>query len=306
MIRRGLTWLAAIALLGACAPSSPSIATRHVDTGVDPSSWVTVPAGEFLWGQFDEEAEVDHDFDIMVTHVTNTQYAEYLTAQLAAGTIRIDGGHVVGHYPGDVFHGARHEKEIPEGDYPHVALRADGSRIVVAPDGGTTIVDGYVNHPVTMVTWFGARAYCESVGGRLPTEKEWEKAARGTEDNRPFPWGDELEKNRANYYSSTDIFEKVAGRRGDTTPVGFYNGNTYEGFATLSNASPFGAYDMVGNVWQWMGDVREGTHDRYLRGGSMRDHAYVLRIWSRNSARPDYEGPSIGFRCVRDSEAATP
>jgi len=153
---------------------------------------------------------------------------------------------------------------------------------------------------MVIVTWFGAKAYCEFYGWRLPTEIEWEKAARGI-DGRPFPWGDEIERNNANYYSSHDLFEKIVGGLGDTTPVGFYNGRTYDGYETLDSASPYGLYDMAGNVWQWTGDVYEDQHYRYLRGGSRENYAYDLRVWTRNSAGPTYYSPNVGFRCVRDN-----
>jgi formylglycine-generating enzyme required for sulfatase activity len=152
---------------------------------------------------------------------------------------------------------------------------------------------------MVMVSWFGARAYCEFISGRLPSEDEWEKAARGA-DNRPYPWGDSLERNQANYYSSRDIFEKVLGNQGDTTPVGFYNGKIYGGYQTLAGASPYGLYDMAGNVWQWTANIYEGIHYRYMRGGSKADYGYNLRVWSRNNARPDYFSVNVGFRCVRD------
>jgi formylglycine-generating enzyme required for sulfatase activity len=167
-------------------------------------------------------------------------------------------------------------------------------------DGPTYVpISGYENHPVTLVTWFGARAYCQYYGGRLPSEVEWEKAARGT-DVRPFPWGHEIQKNNANFYSSHDIFEKTFGGAGGTTPVGFYNGQFYDGYQTLDSPSPYGLYDMAGNVWQWTGDVYTGQHYRYMRGGSKENYGYNLRVWTRNSAGPTYFSPNVGFRCVRD------
>jgi formylglycine-generating enzyme required for sulfatase activity len=175
----------------------------------------------------------------------------------------------------------------------------DDSGLRLQYDGNTfSALKGYENHPMVQVTWFGAKAYCEFFDGRLPTEVEWEKAARGT-DGRPFPWGDEIQAENANYYSSHDIFEKVVGKLGDTTPVGFYNGNTYDGFQTIDSPSPYGLYDMAGNVWQWTDDVYEGAHYRYMRGGSKADYGYNLRVWTRNNSHPDYVSPNVGFRCVR-------
>jgi formylglycine-generating enzyme required for sulfatase activity len=286
-------------LIAGCA-SAPldTSAPTVVTTGVDPASWSLVPAGEFLVGLHDHEAVIDYPFEIMVTDVTNAQFAEYLNNALDAGNIRLEGDQVVGYYPGDEFHGARHEEPIQAGDWLHLTIDDPGLRLVL--DGQVfTARAGYENHPMVLVTWFGARAYCQQYGWRLPSELEWEKAARGT-DGRPYPWGDEIERENANFYSSHDLFEKIVGGLGDTTPVGFYNGNSYEGFQTLYSVSPYGLYDMAGNVWQWTGDVYEDQHYRYLRGGSKADYEYNLRVWTRNSAGPEYYSPNVGFRCARD------
>jgi Sulfatase-modifying factor enzyme 1 len=108
-----------------------------------------------------------------------------------------------------------------------------------------------------------------------------------------------IERNSANFYDSRDPDEAANGKQGDTTPVGFYNGRVYNGYRTQDARSPYGLYDMAGNVWQWVSDITDGTHDRYLLGGSKDSYGYNLRVWTRNSARPDYYSPSVGFRCAR-------
>lgn len=268
------------------------------NTGIDPETWVLIPAGEFLMGQHNDRTVIDYDYEIMVTPVTNAQYADYLNEALAAGDVEVNADNeVIGYYAGDEFHGERHEMEITAGDYLHVPL--DDSDVRLVYQGGTFSVEtGYESHPVTVVTWFGANAYCEFYDGRLPTEAEWEKAARGTE-GLPFPWGEEIEQNNANFYNSNDPFEKYAGKLGVTTPVGFYNGMTYDGYQTLDSPSPYGLYDMAGNVWEWTGDIYEGIHYRYLRGGSKSDYEHRLRVWTRDNSRPDYYSPNAGFRSVR-------
>ncbi len=268
------------------------------DTGVDPEAWAVIPAGEFMQGQFNKEVNLDHSFEMMVTPVTTTQFADYLNEALAAGYIKINGNQVEGYYPGDTFRGGRHEEEIKEGYYIHIPI--DDPFLRLAYDGQKfTSKTGWENHPMTMVSWFGARAYCEYYDWRLPTELEWEKGARGT-DGRAFPWGDELARNNANFYFSRDPFENMSTFGSRTTPVGFYNGSTYDGYVTLDSASPYGLYDMAGNVWQWTGDVYELQHYRYMRGGSKNVYENNLRVWARNNATPVYFGPGIGFRCARD------
>ncbi len=270
------------------------------ETGMETVKWAEIPAGEFLQGQFNKEVTIDNPFKIMVTPVTNEQYANYLNEAIAAGTIQINGSQVEGYYPGDPFAGARHEEEINAGNYIHIPLEDPFLRL--AYDGSTfTPIQGWEDHPMTMVSWFGARAFCEFYDWRLPTELEWEKAARGT-DGRPFPWGDEIARNNANFYYSRDPFEDMTTFGSRTTPVGFYNGSTYNGYVTLDSASPFGVYDMAGNVWQWVADVYDSQHYRYMRGGSKEMYENNLRVWARNNATPTFTSPGVGFRCASDME----
>ena len=243
-----------VVLVTGCASqeTSPESAPLTYDTGVNSEAWALVPSGEFPMGTHSHETMVDYDYEMMVTHVTNAQYANYLNDALADGSIKIVDNEVVGYYPGDEFHGFRHEEKIEAGDWLHMPLNEPGLRL---NQNGNSFeaLPGYENRPMVHVTWFGAKSYCDFYGWRLPSEVEWEKAARGT-DGRPFPWGHEIKAGNANYYSSHDLFEKIVGRLGDTSPVGFYNGKTYDGYETLDSPSPYGLYDMAGNVWEWCED----------------------------------------------------
>ena len=157
------------------------------------------------------------------------------------------------------------------------------------------------NHPVVCVTWYEAMAYTRWVNAQtgqrfsLPTEAEWEKAARGT-DGRIYPWSNTWEANRAN--------SEEAGI-GKTTPVGQYP----------SGASPYGALDMAGNVWEWtrsvyqhypydLADGREdgsnpAQKDFTLRGGARGSLPIYLRTANRGFNSPDYPHQVVGFRLVQ-------
>jgi formylglycine-generating enzyme required for sulfatase activity len=292
-----ITLLAAI--LAACAPVDLNAPIPVYDTGVDPKAWAVIPAGPFFLGQAADPALVDYNYEIMVTDVTVSQYVDFLNAALADGTLKIDGDQIVGFYPGDPFHGVKHEVEITPKDYLFIPMNDPASRFKF--DGVEfSVLTGYENHPMTNVSWFGAWGYCGYYDYSLPTELEWEKAARGSADDRPFPWGDEIARNNANFYTSRDPFEDMSSFGSRTTPVGFYNGNTYDGYVTLDSVSPYGLYDMAGTVWQWTSDVYEGQHYRYMRGGSKDTYDMDLRVWVRNNATPTYYSPGVGFRCVRN------
>lgn len=288
-----MTLLASCAPVDLNAPLPPSVIETSILT-----AWAQVPEGEFFFGQFNE-VEFTPAFEIMVTDVTAQQYADYLNAAIADGTLKIEGNSVLGYYPGDPFHGIKHELEIKEGDWEYIPL-ADPSQRVKYDGTRFTVQEGYEYHPMTMVTWFGAWGYCQYYGYSLPSEIQWEKAARGT-DGRPFPWGWEIQRENANFYSSRDPFEDMSSFGSRTTPVGYYNGSVYDGFQTVNSASPYGLYDMAGNVWQWIGDVQfqEGFSDRFMKGGSKDTYDMDLRVWVRNSAPPMYYSPGVGFRCVR-------
>lgn len=287
-------------LLSSCTQVNLNAPIPIFDTGADPNAWATIPAGPFLQGQFAEPTSIDYDYKIMITNVTVQQYVDFLNEALVAGAIRVDGDQVLGPYPGDKFHGAKHELEIPAGDYILVPTKDPASRFTFLRYNGAafSVIPGYEKHPMTNVSWFGARGYCGYYGHRLPTKLEWEKAGRGSNDDRAFPWGYEISRNNANFYASRDPFESMSSFGSRTSPVGFYNSQSYDGYQTLDSASPYGLYDMAGNVWQWVADVIPGFSDRFMHGGSKDTYDMDLRIWVRNSAPPMYYSPGVGFRCA--------
>lgn len=286
-----------LCVLTSCQSVDMNIPAPVYETSVDSDSWVTIPAGSYISGQFDKDASINYDYEIMITDVTNAQYAEFLNSAIADSSINLTVDQVSGYYPGEEFDQGRHEVEIGAGDYLFIPLNDPALRIDFNETSFTARQE-WANHPMTMVSWFGANAYCAYYGWELPSESEWEKAARGS-DNRPFPWGNSILRENANYIASRDPFEDMGSYGSRTTPTGFYNGQNYDGYQTLDSKSPYGLYDMAGNVWQWTRDNYEFQHYRYMRGGSANVYPNQLRIWQRNSATPTYYGPYVGFRCVR-------
>lgn len=255
-------------------------ATRNVETffpqlseltpitqvsSVDGMVQVYVPAGEFKMGDSCPPHIVYLDaYWIDQTEVTNAMFAGFLNAQ---------GDQLQSWMPRVTFN-----------QFPLLEI-IEGQWIAMPP---------YMYNPVVWVNWYAAKAYCEWAGRRLPTEAEWEKAARGT-DGRHYPWGEGYDCSVAQYSS--------CGRY--TEPVGSF----------LDGASPYGALDMAGNVWEWVLDWADTDYYSYsptvnpqgpssgevrvLRGGSWNDVGWEINSNLRYWRYPDDLGEYIGVRCAQ-------
>ena len=252
-----------------------------------PEDMVFIPAGEFQMGSDDEKANEREKpvhnvyidaFYIDKYLVTNAQFKEFVDAnpqwrkpQWFKNYIPIS------------YHDGAYLRNWFRTNYP--ARKAD--------------------HPVTWVSWYAAMAYARWVGKRLPTEAEWEKAARGGLEGKQYPWGDVIDSINANYFYHI----------GNTTSVGQYPANRY------------GLYDMSGNVWEWCLDAydpnfyassprqnpfpgantiewvienfRNIETSRVLRGGSWNIDAQAMRVSHRFIGSPTDTLPACGFRCVK-------
>ena len=129
MKRNMILILSVLFLVGCGTPQTDAGPPLIVDSGIDPDSWALVPAGEFLLGQFNHEEWIEYDYEIMVTHVTNAQYAHYLNEALVADFVKVVDEQVMGYYPGDEFHGYRHEEKIEAGDWLHIPLGDQSLRL---------------------------------------------------------------------------------------------------------------------------------------------------------------------------------
>ena len=251
------------------------VAAPHTARGLD---LIAIPGGTFVQG--DALGEPDENpaprtvapFRIMRHEVTNAEFAAFVDA---AGYItdieRMGAGYVwTGNW-----------RLVDGADWRH-------------PHGPRDSIHGRMTHPVIQVSARDAAAFCAYHGLRLPTDTEWEFAARGT-DGRRYPWGDTAPRQPsalANF--GTDSC--CAPDRGDdyfrTAPVGRFP----------SGVSPFGLYDMAGNVWEWTGSLFPGRPDEVaLRGGGWGNNAYCLRVSYRHGNPADIGLDMVGFRCAGDN-----
>ena len=249
---------------------------------VAPEGMVLIPAGKFKMGNHNPDTgnneqpihTVDVDaFYIDQYEVTNAQYKKFVDANPQWQKDRID-------------------RKLHDGDY-------------LALWNGNNYPSGRANYPVVYVSWYAAVAYAQWADKRLPTEVEWEYAARAGLSGKEYPWGDDLDSSKANYNYNAE----------DATPVGTYLPNGYD------------LYDMVGNVWEWCLDEyiddfyarspRENplsgsivvdyiidnftnikTH-RVVRGGSWLSYPEALSVAFRSGDTPTNANDVIGFRCVK-------
>ena len=249
--------------------------------GKDGAKMVLIPAGEFLMGSNDGDPDEKpvhtvyvEAFYMDVYEVTNAQYKKFVDANPQWGK---------DHIP-RLYHYGNYLNHWTGNSYPR----------------------GKGDHPVVYVSWYGAMAYAEWAGKRLPTEAEWEKAARGGLVGKKYPWGDSPpDSSKANYDDNV----------GDTTPVGSYPPNGC------------GLYNMGGNVWEWCLDAYDENfyqnsprrnpiagadsivnvinnftnvkNSRVVRGGSWGSGPKSLRVANRSWLGPSYSINSYGFRCAR-------
>jgi serine/threonine-protein kinase len=301
------------------APPSPTYTATTVNTTAPASLPVSltsggvlmalVPAGAFMMGgdaddalaeceryrsdckrSWIEDEEPPHevyldDYYIDVYEVTNAQFAEFLNDM-----------------------GNQEESEV-------TWLDAGDEDVLIQSSGGVWEADsGYEDHPVIEVSWYGARAYCEWRGARLPTEAEWEKVA-GWDDTADvkyvYPWGNEFDCQKGNFDDETveDDYVIPGGAGCDgydrTAPVGSFP----------AGRSPYRLYDMAGNVWEWVADWYDADYyqnppyenplgpssgeSRVTRGGSWSYIVVNIRTAIRGRYGPDGTDSDLGFRCAR-------
>jgi formylglycine-generating enzyme required for sulfatase activity len=269
-----------------CSCGAPKIKVEECD--IAQLRMVKVAKGPFTFGIDAKKMNIAYDYFIMKYEVTNEEYAAFLNSALSKGELSLKDTLVLGTYAGDSL--------IPKGLYCYKILDDE----LGYKDGRFTALEKWKKHPVIRISWFGAKAFAKSHGMDLPDEYEWEKAARGN-SGYDYPWGNEIDGRRANYFNSKDPFDNRS------TPVGFYNGEKHEGFQTIDSPSPYGCYDMAGNAWEYL-NTKWAPDMPYFKGGGgsyLYHSAAMTQSWFRSNF--GYPFPqnldrcfeADGFRCVK-------
>ena len=270
------------------------VGSRLLNTA-DGAEMVYIPAGTFVMGSESSAAQKDEQPQREIFLDSYWIYQNPVTNQQFTVFVEMTGYKTTAEYIGKSW------------------IFENGSRQVtgaywLAPEGGNSGVMGRLDHPVVHISYDDAVSYCEWAGGRLPTEAEWEKAARG-ETGHTYPWGDApVTGEKANFCDRGCPMDYADRAMDDgfarTSPVGRF----------MSGKSVYGAQDMVGNVWEWVADwygrnyYASGSTDnpagpadgeyRVIRGGSWVSSAKYLRASYRNWSDPDDTSNDHGFRCV--------
>jgi formylglycine-generating enzyme required for sulfatase activity len=245
-----------------------------------------------------------HAFEISKFSVTNDQFNGFVEATGYRSTAELFGNSFVfgGLLPDDFpltrgVAAAPWWREVEGANWRH-------------PEGPQSDIADRGDHPVVQISWNDAAAFCEWSGTRLPTEAEWERAARGGHPSRHFPWGDELTPNGDH---RMNVFQ-------GTFPTSNTGLDGWVGTAPVASFAPndFGLYNMTGNVWEWCADWYDPSYyatspklsptgpatgsARVVRGGSYLCHdsyCWRYRVDSRSGSTPDSTTGNTGFRVVK-------
>ncbi len=274
-MNRGLLILAACALI---APV-PLHAQDSLPAALEvDGALAQIPGGSFVMG--DDEGDANETpkpasvgaFSLMRLEVTNRQFSVFVAAT---------GHRTDPETSGYGYVWDRTWERLPGADWRH-------------PNGTGGSIGEIMDHPVVQVSARDAAAFCAWHGLRLPSEAEWEFAARGT-DGRRYPWGDEAPEQgpdaRANFGTVACCAPDAADGYRRTAPAGRFS----------RGASPFGLLDMAGNVWEWSASRFPGRPEWVmLRGGGWGNNPYCLRSAYRHGNPPDIGLDMVGFRCAGD------